>query len=112
MGGAGKAVRQAGRWVDSNVLQTTGGQIALAGMTGGMSLLPTLAYNALRPKGEGMPDLGAIPQGVDASDLVIRLARERERRRQMGGGTQSSFLAGVLGDTSPVSPVVKKMQGR
>jgi hypothetical protein len=99
----GGAVKQAGRWTDKNILQDKNLQY----------LSPALmAYNYLRPKGEQLPDLGAPPPGVDLSDQVIKLARERERRRQMGGGTSSSFLSGVLGDTSTVSPVVKKLQGR
>ncbi len=47
----------------------------------------------------------------DLTDKVIQMARERERRRQMGGGRQSTFLSGVLGDSSPPSTFVKKLLG-
>ncbi len=47
----------------------------------------------------------------DITDKVIQMARERERRKQMGGGRQSTFLSGVLGDQSAPSTFVKQLMG-
>lgn len=107
MGGA----RKAGRWFDKRVLQTTGGQVGLGLLTGGMSVLPTLAYNATRARdmSSPLPPMPGAPP--DITDQAIRMARERERRRQSGGGRRSSFLTGALGDTGAVSSTVQKLIG-
>ncbi len=71
----------------------------MGGASGASKLNPAM-------RGGGLP---AIP---DLTDKVIQMARERERRRLAGGGTKSSFLSGVLGDSSAPSSFVKQLMGK
>lgn len=51
------------------------------------------------------------PPAPDLADQALRNAQLTERRRQMGGSRQSSFLTGVLGASAPVSTNVRKLMG-
>lgn len=78
--------------------ETLGGNKTFAGLAG--------------DKPDATSDLPAIPGPIpDITDKVLQAARDRERRRQMGGGRQSSFLSGVLGDQSAPSTFVKQLMG-
>jgi hypothetical protein len=87
MGGVGQKITQGATWLGQQV----------AGVFG--------AYGG----SVGLPPRPPAPPSY--TDRVVQLARERERRRQAGGGRSSTFLSGVLGDQSVVSPTVKKMIG-
>jgi hypothetical protein len=98
----------AGRWIDKNVLQNP-----FAGAVNPAAL----GYQAV--KGNGLfkapsfaSDLITPPHPApDLTDKAIQLARDRERRRQMGGGRTSTFLSGVLGDANAPSTFVKQLLG-
>lgn len=102
---------KAGRWFDKKVLQTTPGQIGLGLATGGLSVLPGLAYNLLRSQTPGAPDLGTPPVLPDLTDQAIQIARDRAARMNRAGGTNSSFLSGVLGPMQQPSTFVKSLLG-
>ena len=107
MGSVGSSIKKAGRWYDENVTQKPWGIVApVTGIA--------TAYNMVAGKPPSGPDAGALgapPPAPTLSDQVILQARERERRRLMGGGTKASFLTGAAGDQSPVSRTVKAMLG-
>ena len=103
MGGA----RQAGRWFDSNVLQRR---------ETGVLFPAVLPYQAATGtglfRGPGEASLPAPPgPPPDLTDQAIRMARERERRRQSGGGRRSSFLTGALGESGAASTTVQRLMG-
>jgi hypothetical protein len=56
-------------------------------------------------------DIGAPPQIPDLTDQAVQIAREREMRKNRAGGTNSTFLSGVLGPMDRPSSFVKSMLG-
>jgi hypothetical protein len=64
----------------------------------------------LNPKGKAA-DIAAPPDIPDLTDQAIQIAREREARRNRAGGTNSTFLSGVLGPMDQPSTFVKSMLG-
>lgn len=61
----------------------------------------------------GRKDPDPLPPPPDPVDQAVRGAKAAERRRQLAGsGRQSTFLSGVLGDTSPVNTVPKTFLGQ
>jgi len=92
MGGAGKKVRQAGRWFDKEILQSKAGAVAFPMF--GTGLYQAYKGNGWFYSGAKATDFGAPPPGPDASDRAIQAARDAERRRMLAGSRRQSFIGG------------------
>ncbi len=105
MGGAGKKVNN---FMGSDWGWTTGPLKLGYETLGGKK-----TFSGLLGSGDSAAAAVAPPPALpDITDQAIQLARDRERRRNLGGGTKSTFLSGVLGDQSAPSTFVKQLMGK
>ena len=97
MGGAGSKVRQAGRWFDSDVLQSRAAGVISPFALGYQAYSGTGFFKP--PKGPSLPS--PPPPGPDGSDRALLAAKERELQRLKGGGRRNSFIGGSASMGAP-----------
>lgn len=93
MGGAGKKIRQAGRWFDKEVLQSKAAGVVSPFVMGYQAYSGTGWFDS----GAKAAEINAPPPGPDASDRAIQAARDAERKRLLAGSRRNSFIGGDPG---------------